>query len=39
MLKIENIGITQKDYYEISQEMKIATKDLYKINNQWYKNY
>ncbi len=35
----ENIGITQKDYYEISQEMKIATKDLYKINNQWYKNY
>ena len=35
----ENIGITQKDYIEIPKELKIATKDLYKINNQWYKNY
>ena len=35
----ENIGIAQKDYIEIPKELKIATKDLYKINNQWYKNY
>ena len=35
----ENIGITQKDYIEIPKELKIATKDLYKINNQWYNNY
>ena len=35
----ENIGITQKDYFEISNEMKISIKELYKINNQWYNNY
>ena len=35
----ENIGITQKDYFEISDEMKINIKELYKINNQWYNNY
>ena len=35
----ENIGITQKDYFEINKEMKIDIKELYKINNQWYNNY
>ena len=35
----ENIGSTQKDYFEIEKEMKISIKDLYKINNQWYNNY
>ena len=35
----ENIGITQKDYFEIVDEMKIDIKELYKINNQWYNNY
>tara|TARA_B100000575_G_C23140796_1_gene663796 strand:- start:3632 stop:5812 length:2181 start_codon:yes stop_codon:yes gene_type:complete len=35
----EKIGTTQGDYFEIDKEMKINIKDLYKINNQWYKNY
>ena len=35
----ENIGITQKDYFEIEGELKISTKDLFKINSEWYNNY
>ena len=35
----EDIGFTQKDYFEIQKEIKIDIKELYKINNQWYNNY
>ena len=35
----ENIGITQKKYFEIQGEMKIDTNELFNINNQWYSNY
>ena len=35
----ENIGLTQENYFEIEGELKISTKDLFKINNQWYNNY
>ncbi len=35
----ENIGSTQKSYFEIEGELKIDIKELYKINNQWYNNY
>ena len=35
----ENIGITQKDYFEIEGEMRLSINDLYEINNQWYNNY
>ena len=35
----ENIGNTQKDYFEIEKELKINVKDLFKINNEWYNNY
>ncbi len=35
----EIIGITQKKYFEIENELKIGIKDLFKINNQWYNNY
>ncbi len=35
----ENIGESQKDYFEIQSELKIDIKKLYKINNQWYNNY
>ena len=35
----ENIGYTQEEYFEIEGELKISTKDLFKINNQWYNNY
>ena len=33
------IGNTQKDYLEIDGELKISTKDLFKVNNKWYNNY
>ena len=35
----ENIGFTQKDYFEIEGELKINIKDLFKINNEWYNSY
>jgi len=35
----ENIGFTQKEFFEIEGELKISNKDLFKINNQWYNNY
>ena len=35
----ENIGQTQKKYFEIENEMKIDINDLFKINNHWYMNY
>ncbi len=35
----EKIGFTQKDYIEIEGELKISTKDLFKINNEWYNKY
>ena len=35
----EIIGRTQKNYFEIQKELKISTKELYKINDQWYNNY
>ena len=35
----ENLGYTQKNYFEIEGEFKINIKDLYKINNAWYNSY
>ena len=35
----ENIGFTQKKFFEIKDEMKIDINDLFNINNQWYNNY
>ena len=35
----ENIGCTQKDFFEIEGELKINIKDLFQINNEWYNNY
>ena len=35
----ENIGLTQRNSFEIIDEMKIDIKELYKINNQWYNSY
>ncbi len=35
----EQIGVTQKDFFEIDGEFKIDIKKLFKINNQWYNNY
>ena len=35
----ENIGFTQKDYFEIDGEFKTSVKDLFKVNNEWYNKY
>ena len=35
----EVIGKVQKDYFEVSGELKIKINELYKINNSWYNNY
>ncbi len=35
----EQIGVTQKDFFEVEDEFKIDIKKLHKINNQWYNNY
>ena len=35
----ENIGFTQKDFFEIQGEMKMRNKELFKINNAWYNKY
>ena len=35
----ENIGSTQKDFFEVKDEFKIEIKELYKLNNKWYNNF
>ena len=35
----ENIGKTQRDFFEIEGEMKASVNDLFNVNNQWYNNY
>ena len=35
----ENIGKTQKKYFEVDKELNININDLFKINNTWYNNY
>ena len=39
LIYYENIGYTQKKYFEIEGEFKININDLSKMNNQWYNNY
>ena len=34
----ENIGKTQKDFFEVEGELKLDINDLFKINNTWYNN-
>jgi len=35
----DNIGNTQKKYFEIQEEMKIDVNVLFNLNNQWYNNF
>ena len=35
----EILGITQKGFFEIQDELKIPINALSKVNNQWYNNY
>ena len=38
-IHFDNLGITQKDDFEIEGEYKKNVKELYKLNNKWYYNY
>jgi len=35
----ENVGYTQKDYFEIDGEFKVNIKNLFEVNNEWYNKY
>ena len=35
----DNIGVTQKDYFELDNDLKISVKELYEMNNKWYNNF
>ena len=35
----EKLGVTQKKYFEIENELKIDINDLFKVNNHWYNSY
>ena len=35
----ENVGYTQKDYFEIDGELKVNIKNLFEVNNEWYNKY
>ena len=35
----ENIGVTQKDYFELDNDLKISVKELYELNNRWYNEF
>tara|TARA_Y100000741_G_scaffold316876_1_gene263375 strand:+ start:1 stop:855 length:855 start_codon:yes stop_codon:yes gene_type:complete len=35
----DNIGVTQKDYFELDKDLKISVKELYELNNRWYSRY
>ncbi len=35
----ENIGVTQKDYFEFDKDLKVSVKELYEVNNRWYNKY
>ena len=35
----EIVGTVQKDYFEVTGELKIEINNLYKTNDTWYNNY
>ena len=35
----ENIGTTQNDFFEVGKDLKMKVKDMYEINNKWYKDF
>ena len=35
----ENIGVTQKDYFELDKDLKTSVKELYEMNNKWYNKF
>ena len=35
----ENIGVTQKDHFELDKDLKMSVKELYEMNNKWYNKF
>ena len=35
----ENIGVTQKDHFELDKDLKTSVKELYEMNNTWYNKF
>ena len=35
----ENIGVTQKDHFELDKDLKTSVKELYEMNNKWYNKF
>ena len=35
----DKIGQTQKEFFELEKDLKISVKELYEINNRWYKEF
>ena len=35
----ENVGVTQRDNFELDKDLKISVKELYELNNRWYKEF
>ncbi len=35
----DNIGFTQKEYFELDNDLKISVKELYEMNNKWYNQF
>ena len=35
----ENIGVTQKDHFELDKDLKTNVKELYEMNNKWYNKF
>jgi phosphoribosylformylglycinamidine synthase len=35
----ETVAVVQKDVFEVAEEFKINTNELYKINNKWFNDY
>ena len=35
----EAVGIAQKKFFEVENEIKLSVEELYNLNNKWYYNY
>ena len=38
-IHFEKIGVSQPEFFEIEDELKLSINDLFKINNKWYNNF
>ena len=35
----EAVGVAQKKFFEVENEIKLSVEELYNLNNKWYYNY